>query len=278
MTFASLMVRLTPAASNDGLLRFTAGLAGRLKATQVIGVAACQPLQIYSGPDAYVPQELIDRDRAQLDEDLKVAEKHFREALQGKVPALDWRSTVTFDPLAGYVVEQMRAADLLITAVEEKASLFDSSRWVDVADLVLRAGRPVLVVGAGVDRLDLRSVVVAWKDTRESRRAIDDALPFLKLAERVTIVEIVPGEELAEARARTKDVADWVGRHGIAAAAQAVASVGDDAARLSTIAQELGAGLLVGGAYGHTRVREWVLGGVTRDLLMRPTHCSLISH
>jgi nucleotide-binding universal stress UspA family protein len=273
------MVRVAAGVPNDALLQFTADLAARLKVTQVIGISACQPARIYSSPDMYVPPEFVNWDRAQIEKELKTAEDSFRAALDGKVTSLDWRSmVVTYGSIADYVAEQMRAADLLVTAAEEGGSLFDTSRQVNVADLVLRAGRPVLVVGSTADALDLRSVVVAWKDTREARRAVEDALPLLMLADRVTVVEVAAGEELADARVHTEDVADWLARHGVAASARTVTATKEEATALWNVAEELDAGLLVGGAYGHTRLREWVLGGVTRDFLLHPARCSLLSH
>ena len=98
------------------------------------------------------------------------------------------------------------------------------------------------------------------------------------LADRVTVVEIAACDNLADARGRTEDVADWLARHGVAAAARAVVAANDEPTGLGDVAKELDAGLLVGGAYGHTRLREWVLGGVTRDLLLQPARCSLVSH
>jgi nucleotide-binding universal stress UspA family protein len=273
------MVRLAAGGPNDALLRFTADLAARLKVTQVIGISACQPVQIYGSPDMYVPPIILAQDREQVDTELKAAEDSFRAALAGKVTSLQWRSTViSYGSIADYVAEQMRAADLLVSATAEGGSLFDRTRHVNIADLVLRAGRPVLVVGSTVDKLDLKSVIVAWKDTREARRAVEDALPLLMLADRVAVVEVAPDEELAEARARTEDVADWLARHGVAASARAVAAANEEATQLWNIGKELDAGLIVGGAYGHTRLREWVLGGVTRDLLLQPARCSLVSH
>jgi nucleotide-binding universal stress UspA family protein len=278
-TPASLMVRLAAGVPNDALLLFTADLAARLKVIQVIGISACQPVQIYGSPDMYVPPQYITWDREQIDKELKAAEDAFRAAFEGKVTSLEWRSTViTYGLIADYVAEQMRAADLLITAAEEGGSLFDRTRHVNVADVVLRAGRPVLVVGSAVDKLDLRSVIVGWKDAREARRAVQDALPVLRLADRVTVVEVAAAKDLADARARTEDVADWLARHGVAASVHAVAAANEEATELWNVAKELDAGLLVGGAYGHTRLREWVLGGVTRDLLLRPARCSLVSH
>jgi nucleotide-binding universal stress UspA family protein len=278
-TPASLMVRLAAGVSNDALLLFTADLAARLKVTEVIGISARQPVQIYTSPDMYVPPEFINWDLEQIDKELKSAEKAFRSALEGKVTSVEWRSTViTYGSIADYVAEQMRAADFLVMAAEEGGSLFDRTRHVSVADVVMRAGRPVVVVGPTVEKLDLGNVIVGWKDTREARRAVDDALPVLLLADRVTIVEVSDEEGIAAARARTEDVADWLARHGIAAATRAVTAAGRDAEELGNIAKELDAGLIVGGAYGHTRLREWVLGGVTRDLLLRPARCSLVSH
>ena len=275
----SLMVRLVAGAPNDALLRLTVDLAARLKATRVIGISACQPLQLYTSPDAYVPPDLINWDLDQMEKELKAAEKSFRAALEGKAQSLEWRSTIiTFGTIADYVADQMRAADILITRGAEGASLFGSDRHVNLADLILKAGRPVLVVGAGVDKVDLRNVVIGWKDTREARRAAEDALPLLELADRVTVVEVASQEDLDSAHTRTEDVAAWLERRGISASACAVRAVDDDPTEIADLTKELGAGLLVGGAYGHTRVREWVLGGVTRDLLLRPTGCSLVSH
>lgn len=279
MTQASLMVRLTAGASNASLLRFAVDAASRLKAERVIGISARQPIQIYAGPDGFVPAELIEGDFEQIDKELRAAEKAFHAAMDGKVKKVEWRSTtVTFGTIADYVAQQMRAADLLITEATNGGSLFDDGRRVNLADLVLRVGKPVLVVGSTVDKLDLRSVILCWKDTREARRAAEDALPILKLADRVSVVEVAAKDDLDEARTRTEDITGWLASHGIKASARAVGSGGEDAAEIETIANQLDAGLVVGGAYGHTRVREWVLGGVTKDLLLRPSHCSLASH
>jgi len=100
----------------------------------------------------------------------------------------------------------------------------------------------------------------------------------LRQAERVVVVEIVAQEDMDDARTRLSDIVKWLGRHRVAAEFLVSPSSGSDATRLDALAQEHGAGLLVAGAYGHNRLREWVLGGVTRDLLLRPDRCTLISH
>jgi nucleotide-binding universal stress UspA family protein len=104
-----------------------------------------------------------------------------------------------------------------------------------------------------------------------SRRAVAGA-------KRVTVVEIAPEEDLASARTHLEDVVGWLKRHDILAKPLASVAKRDDARQLDAIARELGADLVVAGAYGHSRMREWVLGGVTRDLLLGADRCSLVSH
>jgi len=276
MTYSTLMAHLDLRPSNEGLLRLAADLAGRCKA-RVIGIAACQPMAVAYG-DGYMSADVIDQDRAEREREINQAKAGFHATLQGKVAGLEWRSTISYMSLTNYVVEQARAADLLITGPNRTASSLDSSRLVDLGDLVMRAGRPVLIVPPGVDRLNLESVVIGWKDSRETRRAVVDALPFLKLAGRVLVVEIAAQEDIADARGRVKDVAGWLGQHGVTAEALAAPANGGDAAKFNAIVQEHDAGLMVAGAYGHNRLREWVLGGVTRNVLLNPDRCALVSH
>lgn len=279
MTPSSLMIHLTPGISSEKLLRLGADLAGRLKVGRVIGIAGCQPLPFYGDGAFYVSGDIVDLDRAQIDKDLKEAEAAFRGALAGKMAQLEWRSAVEYGLIADFIAREMRAADLLVTMPEQGSAVLDTTRRVVVADLVMRTGRPVLVVDPDTDRLDLENVVVAWKESREARRAVQDALPLLRLAGRVTVLEVaVADEDIPAARQRVGDVVTWLMGHDIAASGRVVVSNGNDAAQIEAVAIELDAGLVVGGAYGHNRLREWVLGGVTRDLLLKPARCSLVSH
>lgn len=276
MTYSTLIVHLDLGAPNEALLRVTADLAQRFNAG-VIGIVASQSMTITYG-DGYMSGELIEQERAETERETSEAETRFRAALDGRASTLEWRSTVNFMLAADYIAQEARAADLLITGSDQGESLSASPGHVTVGDLVMRAGRPVLVVPPGADRLDLDSIVVGWKDTRETRRAVGDALPLLQKAGHVTVMEIAADAELPAARDRLEDVVAWLARHGVVAEALAVPSTGDDATRLDAIAQQQGAGLLVAGAYGHNRLREWMFGGVTRDLLLRPQRCSLVSH
>ena len=275
MTYATLMVHLELGRSNAGLLQITGDLAQRFHAG-VIGVAVCKPMQMLYG-DGYVSGALIEQDRDEVARELKAAEDEFRSALGPRAGTLEWRSTVTYGLLTDYLAGEARCADLIITGVAS-GDMFDSSRAVNTGDLVMRAGRPVLIVPAAASTLKLDRVLIGWKDTREARRAAADALPLLKLAGSVTVVEIASEVDLPAARSHLEDLVGWLKRHGVAAESLAQLSTGDDAAGLYAIAQDLGADIFVAGAYGHSRMREWALGGVTRDFLLSANRCSLVSH
>ncbi len=275
MTYGTLMVHLELGRSNANLLQIAGDLAERFHAS-VIGIAACQPMQIVYG-DGFISGDIYEQDRQELDKEMKAAEAEFRSALQTRAVTLEWRSTVMFTLLSDYIAREARSADLVITGIAS-GDLFDSSRSVNTGDLVMRAGRPVLVVPAAAGKVKLDRVVVGWKDTRESRRAVSDALPLLKGASHVAVVEIAVEDELAAARTQIEDVAGWLNRHGIKAECLTSPSTGDDATALYAVAQDQGADVIVAGAYGHSRLREWALGGVTRDLLLRANWCSLLSH
>jgi nucleotide-binding universal stress UspA family protein len=271
----TLMVHLEVGQANTGLLRAASDLADRLNA-DVIGVAACQPLRVvYS--DGYISDNLIQQDRDELEKEINAAETEFRTVMGKRGGNLDWRSTVTFGPLADYLADQARCADIVVTGVDRRGSMLDSSRHADIGDLVMQLGRPALIVPTVAAKPSFGRVLVAWKDARESRRAVLDALPLLRKADHVIVCEIAIEVEMAAAQQRLADVVGWLKRDGVTAESIAVLSTGDDAARLDAVASEQAADV-VAGAYGHSRLREWALGGVTKDLLLRAGRCAFVSH
>ena len=280
MSYASLLIHLELGHPNTAPLNIAADLAERLSAS-VTGVAVCQPmLMIYS--DGYFPADVIAQDRQRTDDEMQAAEAEFRATFDAHVKAtakgIDWRPIVATTLLSAVLANEARCADLVITGGSQTAPMLDQSRHLDIGDFVMRAGRPCLFVPATLAELALDHVLIGWKDTGATRRAVRDALPLLRLAGRVTVVEVAPEDDLANARMRLRDVACWLSRHGIEAAPLALPSTGDDAARLEAVMSEQSADLLVAGAYGHSRWHEWVLGGVTRDLLLRGNRPALISH
>ena len=279
MTYSSLMVHLDLGVSNEALLQLTADMAERFGAG-VIGVAACQPMQVQTMyGNGYTSSDLIEQDRAVIESQAAEAEDRFRTVLRNRAPRLQWRASISYMQLANWVADQARGADLLLMASRPDESRFESMRRPDIGDLVMRVGRPLVVVPPSIGALDLHHVVIGWKDTRETRRAVLDALPLLRSAGQVTVVEIVEdAEEMASARLHLAEVVAWLEGHGVAAEAIAEPLSGSAAAQLEAAAAAKDAGLLVIGAYGHNRLREWVLGGITRDALRHSARCSFMSH
>ncbi len=276
MKYATVMVGLALGQSNEARLEIAGQLAERFGA-RVIGVAAAEfspPLYFTDGEQA---QKLIDQGWAAVKNRLAELEGKFRAAMQNRAIEVEWRCAEDFP--TRYIVQQARACDIIVVGVAARGALADPFVQVNPSDLVMQAGRPVLVVSDTFNWLDLRSVLVAWKDTAEARRAVSDALPVLRQSTEVTVVEIVEGEaDRAAALSRVGDVVAWLSRHGVRASEQVPEQRGDAATQLEQIASDVGAGVVIAGAYGHSRLSEWILGGVTRRLINPSNRCSLLSH
>jgi nucleotide-binding universal stress UspA family protein len=116
-----------------------------------------------------------------------------------------------------------------------------------------------------------------WRE--QVRRALVDSLPLLQRANKVYIVEVAESGSEDQVRPRLDDVAAHLARHRIAVAAKVIAHAATSPAdELISLAKAESADLIVPGAYGHSRIRELVLGGVTQDLLAQAPVCCLFSH
>lgn len=209
----------------------------------------------------------------QIEADLVAAQGQFKT----RVGARPHSWSVSRDLPARALGDAARAADLIVTdsAAQARAPYFSA----DLGDLVLTAGRPVLIAPPARDHLDARRVIVAWKDSREARRAVADALPFLTRAEEVLVVEASEAGHRDEAVARVETVAGHLVRHGVKARASVVdLADGDAGTLLLGQAARLNADLIVAGGYGRSRLGEWVFGGVTRTLLDQDSCFVLLSH
>jgi nucleotide-binding universal stress UspA family protein len=275
VTYRSLMVHLDLKHSNEAALRITAELAGLFK-SQVVGVAAGFPNAPVHA-DGMIAASVLEADYEQMQQAIGRCENRFRAAMTALGHPLQWRSDVA--NAAEFLAIQARAADLLIVGRQENASVLIPTQSLDIGDAVMRAGRPILLVSPGKTCLSLDRILVAWKDTTESRRAVSAALPLLKRSKDVTIVEIVADDRERQNAARhVADVADWLQRHGVTAQATVELSAGNAATHLDLLAAQHKADVVVAGAYGHSRLREWVFGGVTRHFIHRASACTFLMH
>ncbi|CCD92202.1 conserved hypothetical protein [Bradyrhizobium sp. ORS 375] len=277
MTLSTVMVSLALNQPNEARLQVASDLAARFGAG-IIGVAAAEftpPLYFTTGEQA---QDLIEQGEAALQARLGELEQQFRSVIGDRAAPLSWRSALDF-PIR-HALSQVRAADILVTG-SAPSGVADAYATASPKDLVMQAGRPLLVVPDTANWLDLGTVLVAWKETPEARRAVGDALPLLAKASDVVVVEILENtSEFDACEARLDDVVAWLRRHDIVASAR-VEEPGQGrnvAARLDAVAADFTAGLIVAGAYGHSRFRELVLGGVTEHLVTRAERCVLLSH
>lgn len=275
MTYTSLMVHCELGQSNETTLRCASDLAARFK-LHVIGIAVAQPLQMMLG-DYYISAGSVDDDSKVIEAKAAATEAEFRRILQPHASQLSWRWATVFGTPATYLAQHACGADFLMTSASADGAT-GTQRPVSVGDLILLSGRPVMIVPVGPVSHKFDHVLVGWKDTREARRAVADALPLLKKAAQVTVVQIAAEVNLHEVRAKLAEVARWFKGHSIDAEMVASPSTGHDAKSFDTIAQRQHADLIVAGAYGHSRLREWAFGGFTSELMHPKERCVFVSH
>lgn len=277
MNYASLMVVLQLGRSNAAPLAVANDLARRLD-VPVTGIARAQPLTVLMG-DNFFAGELIQADGEAIEEEAKKAETEFRIALSDHPTRLCWDMGVTSAPLSAPIASAAMTADLIVAGLyQQQNESASSTRRIDVEDIVERAGRPVLAVPPEIGHFGFRLALVAWKESREARRAIADALPLLRLMEKVVIAEVVEPADRRTAQEDLDKMVAWLGRHGVKAVPRLDLGGGfDDGKRLLVLAEEEQAEVIVAGAYSHNRYRERVLGGVTRTLLQQSRRCLLLS-
>jgi nucleotide-binding universal stress UspA family protein len=173
-----------------------------------------------------------------------------------------------------------RYSDLIVVGQYNDAKPYESAPGVP-DDVIITVGRPVLVVpyiGASATLGD--NVLVAWNASREAARAVNDALPLIEDAHAVSAVVFdTATSDVEHADLPGADMSLHLARHGIDAQAQHIRAEGIDVGNmLLSRAADCGADLIVMGAYGHSRMREWMLGGVIRDLLRHMTVPVLLPH
>jgi len=275
LSFATLMVCMRVGRPNSGLLAVVRDVAARFDST-VIGIAAKQVSTHAASIRGAGPCEPHQHNLRKFAEHAAVAEDEFRKAL-ANVDRLEWRTKMTFGPAYEHVANEARIADLVIAPVDGHEKLFSPSGQVEIGDLVKSVGRPVLAAPIEATGLPFGQALVLWKETRQTRRAVADALPLLKTIKRVDVIEIVEASAVEESRRRVGDVGDWLARHGVDANCSAEVAHGSECDQLRAKAEDLQIDLLVAGAYSHSRLREWAFGD-TRDLFSRVRRCVLASH
>jgi nucleotide-binding universal stress UspA family protein len=232
------------------------------------------PFQVYS--EMPIPESFEKMQLLELEEASRRAAAVFAQRAARTTVLTEWR-VAAGDPVR-VAREHARYSDLTLVpqGLELGAASADLSMLPE--ELALTVGRPVVVVPRfGTFERIGRRALVAWNGSREATRAVHDALPLLQRAEQVTVLSIDPEGDTE--RLPGGDIARHLARHGVTVRAATIAgadvAVGD---LLLSYAVDHDIDLIVMGAYGHTRLREVVLGGATRTLLRHMTVPVLMSH
>jgi nucleotide-binding universal stress UspA family protein len=275
VSYVRLMVHVDADGNLNRRVHIAAGLADRFHA-QLIGVAGWAPMSVFLAEEALIHASPGVPELQEMKAALDRKGQEFCAAVGGPTREVEWRSVLDFPTQA--LAREARAADLVV--IENERENRDPFRSLDPASFLLKAGRPVLVVPTSVSSLSLKRVGIAWKDAREARRAVRDALPFLQQAERVAVIAVSKDDDRREQTLHSvKDVAHYLMRHRIESVSERVTAPENGiAAALLRVARDENIDLIVAGAYGHSRLGEWAFGGVTRELLAKSPVCCLFSH
>ncbi len=244
-------------------IRLAAELAARFKSL-LIGVGGWPLLK--HGHSNFPQAELPSAGSAEaVTKELKKLGEQFRNIAAEITDRIEWRASMGFP--REVIAAEARAADLLV--IGQGMLPGDIAHTYDPGTIILAAGRPVLVVPPEIDQLECSKALIAWKDTREARRAVHDALPLLQQAKEVAIA-VVHSKTSETSDAQIADIVQYLSRHKVSVTQQ-IANVSNEAEGniLLQLAEEHRVDLIVAGAYGRTRLGEWIFGGVTSDLLRK---------
>lgn len=273
MSIATVMVYVDPAQQAEEQVRVARSIAAKFDAL-LIGVSAfaVEPNFVAEG---VIIEETTPEDLKRMKSALAEKEEWFRQIVGFPREKVEWRWQVEKPTV--FLANEARSADLVV--IKGKQDKIDPYHLIDPAGAVLRMGRPALLVPDRVHELQAERIVVGWKDAREARLAVRDALPFLTRASQVTIIEICTSDQQDLARKRVEDVARYLERQGVKCRTDVRVHMADtDAHQLIRVAKVDGVDLIVAGAYGHSRLGEWMFGGMTRELIDEAPVCLMMSH
>ena len=230
-------------------------------------------LQTLPGP---VPSEFMVSLETRIEAERDRSQTGFNAAAARHGVRGEWR--IESGDLANRIGTHARYADLTVMGQGNEGDLSGDPELPTV--VATMTGRPVLVVPrvGSFDEVGKR-VLVCWNASREATRAVTDALPLLQLADQVAVLAVNPNDGAGHGAVPSADISHYLARHGVRAEAnRTYAEDIDIADAILSRASDLGCDLIVMGAYGHSRMREWIFGGVTRSIMRTMTRPVLISH
>jgi len=280
MATKTIVVSLNDTENLDHLLPTCAALAARHEA-HVIGVYIIPSVEVYATFGGIAMAEVIDAQRKNfLSMARKVKEKFDRSMKLNSLSA-EWRQLDALgSSISNEFIRQSRIADLAVVA-QVNPDIYNGVEAGFAESIVMDSGRPVLIVPRGktFDAIGDK-VVIGWNGSKEAARACFAALPLVSANSDVTLVWVDPQKQPSEAgNLPGSELATSLARHGVKVNTEPMPTASSDAGiALLTRVGDFGADLLVMGAYGHSRMREFVFGGATEHILNKMTVPVLMSH
>lgn len=281
MALKDILVHLDGSEPSKTRLRLAAELARR-QGAYLIGLFVVDVMTpLLAAGDAAsgaVLAELLDRMRNDALEEGAGVEAEFRETIRREAVSGEWRLAEGAAP--ELVALHARYADLAVLGQPDPEDSQPLAAPI-LESTLFGSGRPVLVIPyAGRFETLGRRAVVGWNSSREAARAVNDALPLLAGASSVVVTAVNPRKGLdGHGEEPGADIALHLARHGLKVEVEHTLAPEIQAGDLLlNRAAELSADLLVIGGYGHSRLRETILGGVTRTLIKQMTVPVLMSH
>jgi nucleotide-binding universal stress UspA family protein len=280
MSYKTILVSLNEVGREPQLVAAAAQL-GRMLGAHVTGLYVIPAVQVYPSVGFEAAPQVFEGNRTFFKDNAERVRQSFEAAMTREGLAFDFHQVDSRTPIiADEVISKGRCADVLIVSTTNPDEITGVERDF-VEQVLMGAGRPVIVLPfKGEAQLNLDDVVLGWDGGREAARSAFDAVPLLKVAKKVRIVRVDPQKD-PDLRASVPgaDLAEALARHGIKAETQGYPTDGaDEGQALLRCADDCGAGLIVMGAYGHSRLAEFIFGGATRFVLTRLNRPVLMSH
>ena len=280
MSYKTILVSLNEVGRLSELVAAAVTLA-RETGAHVSGLYVVPAVQVYPSVGFEAAPQVFEGNRSFFKENGARVKQAFEEAMRREGLSFDFHQVDAHTPvIADEVVASGRVADLVIVSTTNPEEITGVERDF-VEQTVMALGRPVIVLPyKGKATVSLNEVIIGWNGGREAARATFDALPLLKKAGKVRVVRIDPQKDPSlRGSVAGADLAEALARHGVKAEAQDYPTDGQDEGQaLMRCAEDSGAGLIVMGAYGHSRLAEFIFGGATRFVLNRLVCPVLMSH
>ena len=280
MSYKTLLVHLHDVRRAPRLLDAAISMAETMDA-HIVALAVMPPFVVLPASRTGEASVTIDQHREAYAGEMQTLKMMLADAVRGRTVLYEWREAdAGLGDAADLVIEQARSADLVIACQKDPQWTF--SRLLEAPDrLAIESGRPVLLIpNEGSLRVPPNRVTIACNGTREAMRAAFDALPLIAGAQEVNLLRVLSEtEEPKENDIPAAELAAALSRHGakcvISSATSDYVGVGIELLRR---AENFRSDLLVMGAYGHSRLREFFLGGASRDVLELMKCPVLMSH